>query len=81
MCESEISDFEYNDDEATDDEDFTELSLLILFPRRGRVIRERRNYFVELLDDDFFKRFRLSKITAQFIVDKLRNEISSLTTR
>lgn len=74
----EFQDFDDFDDS---DEDYMELVVLRCFPRRRKILQPRRDYFECLPDEDFFQRFRLSKSTVQFIIDKLRGAISSPTTR
>ncbi|KAL6977982.1 hypothetical protein U1Q18_050572, partial [Sarracenia purpurea var. burkii] len=69
-----------SEDSDSEDEDFLELVLLIQFPRRRKIFHQRKDYFNELPDEDFFQRFRLSKTTVQFLIEKLRDQISSRTT-
>lgn len=66
-------------DEEYGDEEFDELAIQVLFPRRAKVFRARKNHFLELRDDEFFDRFRLSKPTVQYIVDKIRDKIACIT--
>lgn len=67
-------------DELTDDEDFKNFALFVAFPRRrSRVVRQRPDHFEMWGDFEFLERFRLSKNTVRFIVDKLRNVITSPT--
>lgn len=68
-------------DEITDDEDFLEFALLIQFPRNRKIIRQRPDHFEKWRDFEFLERFRLSKNTVRFIIDKLRGAISSPTNR
>ncbi len=51
--------------EITDDEDFLEFSLLITFPRKRRIFRDRANSFEMYDDGEFFNRFHLSKTTSK----------------
>ncbi|KAB0805355.1 hypothetical protein PPYR_02325 [Photinus pyralis] len=67
--------------QLTDDEDFVELINLIAHPRRPKVYRNRANHFEIWDDDEFRARFRLSKEVVQFIVNEVRDEITSLTNR
>jgi hypothetical protein len=71
----------YVDAESSEDEDFLEFAILVAFPRRAKTFFPRRNYFIELGDDQFFERFRLSKIVVMHVLNKFRHEISSPTNR
>lgn len=66
-------------DGDSDDDEFMEFVLLITFPRRRKVVRQRPDHFEMWRDHEFLERFRLAKNTVRFIVDKLRNAISSRT--
>lgn len=63
----------------TDDEDFIDMINLNI-PRHYRpVIQERINYFHYYDDQDFIKRFRLSKQGTRFIINQIRDQIASPT--
>ncbi len=66
-------------EELTDDEDFMDVAVIIAFPRRRKVIRPRPDHFTIWRNDEFVDRFRLSKNTTWFLIDRLRNTISSPT--
>ncbi|KAK4882702.1 hypothetical protein RN001_006021 [Aquatica leii] len=68
-------------DELTEDEDFLELLNLNLYPRIPRVIRERPNHFVKWKDDEFKNKFRLSKPVVRYLIDKISDNIKSLTNK
>lgn len=53
-------------------------SVLVAF-RRQRIYRLRTDHFARWRDDEFFDRFRLSKRTVSYIVDLIRDRISSHT--
>jgi len=79
-----ISDTEHENSESenmTDDEDFMEFALLIAFPRKKKVFHERPNHFQKWNQREFFARFRLSKLTTQYILGLIEDKISSPTTR
>lgn len=65
----------YTEDDDYEDDEFHEIALMVLFPRRRKVFQRRRNYFEVLNDDEFFDRFRLFKSTVMFVIDKIRNQI------
>ncbi|XP_065200775.1 putative nuclease HARBI1 [Planococcus citri] len=73
----------YSDDDEnlTSDEDFQELVYKIAFPRRKKKFRHRIDHFVEWNEQEFLDRFRLSKSTVMYLVEKLKSKISSRTTR
>jgi len=71
----------YQIDDSDSEEEFIDLMLHVTYPRRPKKYRHRPCYFQELGNHEFLDRFRLSKEAVLFIVNKIRNEISSMTTR
>lgn len=66
----------------SDDEDFVEIVGILLGGRRRRPqFRERPNHFEIWNNKDFQKRFRFTKQGARFIINKIRNQITSPTER
>lgn len=69
----------FEDDTDFEDEEFENLAVLIVFPRRQKIFRTRINHFASWRDDEFFDRFRLSKSTVRFIVDLIGDHLKSRT--
>lgn len=69
------------DEDFTDDEDFIELALIVAFPRKKKTFIERPNHFTKWRDEQFFSRFRLSKHTVYFILEQIKENITSPTNR
>ena len=67
--------------DADEEEDFHSLVMLVTFPRKARVFRQRIDAFSLYSDNEFIDRFRLSKDCVKFLVDRLRHRISSRTMR
>lgn len=55
--------FYEEEENMTDDEDLIEFAVLIAFPKRKKIFRNRPDHFTALRDDEFIDRFRLSKTT------------------
>lgn len=72
---------EDQDQDLTDDEDFVEFAMLVAFPRRRKMFLQRSNHFVKWRDDQFFNRFRLSKNSVYYVLDHIKERISSPTNR
>jgi hypothetical protein len=62
-----------------EEEDFNNLVLMLTFPRKKRVFRERPNYFTIYHEDEFLDRFRLPKNSVRFLFSKIGEQISSRT--
>lgn len=72
----------YNLAELTDDEDFTDMvEMLGNVRRQHRQLRERKDYFLILTDNEFVQRFRLSKLVTRYVIEKIKEEIMSSTER
>ena len=69
----------FEDDD--EDEDSHELAELVLFPWKKRRILQRTDHFTFNDEEEFFRRFRLSKLCVRFIVDQIRLHITSRSTR
>jgi hypothetical protein len=41
----------------SEDEDFVQFAVLIAFPRRARIFRDRPNHLAQWSDDEFLQRF------------------------
>lgn len=59
-------------DDSESDEEFVDATLVAAFPRRPQVYLHRKEYFLELRDDEFIDRFRMSKEAVLCVVDKIR---------
>lgn len=70
-----------DDENLTDDEEFMELALIIGFPRKRKTYLERPNHFIKWRDEQFFSRFRMSKNCVYFILDHIKENITSPTNR
>lgn len=65
----------------SDDEDGIVVFERIFRVRRPKTISIRTNYFEKWDEVDFFRRFRVHKATANFVIDMIKDEISSPTLR
>lgn len=74
-------DYYDTDDENEADDDFVRLAVIVAFPRRAKVIRERPDHFQVWRDDEFLHRFRLNKNTVKFILNIIESKIASPTSR
>lgn len=63
------------------DESFMQLALLVTFPRKRKMFLQRHNHFRKWRNEQFLARFRFSKETVRFILQKIRHRISSRTER
>lgn len=70
-----------DDENLTDDEEFMEVALIIGFSRKRKKSLERSNHFTKWRDEQFFSRFRLSKNSVYFILDHIKENITSPTNR
>lgn len=68
-------------EELTDDEEFLELVDHFLHQRIPQVYRDRPDHFLKWNENDFKKRFRLSKHVVNFITDSIAEVISSRTNK
>lgn len=66
-------------EQLTDEEDFIDMINLFVHRRYRPIIQERINYFQYYDDQDFIKRFRLSKQGTMFLINQIRNQIASPT--
>lgn len=62
-----------------DDEDMLELIDVIGPQRRRKVFRRRENHFLKWNDEEFVKRFRLSKKAVRFVLQQIDGTISHPT--
>lgn len=74
-------DFSDNSSSSSDDNDLFDLTLIIAFPRRAKIIRPCTNHIEKWLDQEFIDRFRLSKDTTLFVLDLIEDQISHPSTR
>ncbi|XP_018578523.1 uncharacterized protein LOC108916714 [Anoplophora glabripennis] len=65
----------------SDEEDFLQLVNIIAHPRAPKTYRNRQNHFEIWNENEFIKRFRLSKNAVRFIIENIENQISSHTDR
>lgn len=52
-----------------------------IFIRRRKVYKRRENYLETLDDIEFFHRFRITKHTFNILLDRIKDEVKSATTR
>lgn len=71
--------YHFFDDDVSDDEDFEEFAVLVMFPRKRKKFQDRVNHFTYWDDDTFLQRFRLSKQCVMFITDEIRDKITPRT--
>lgn len=71
----------YEEDYITDDDDVMELAVIVAFPRKKKMFLERPNHFTKWRGEQFFNRFRLSQPTVYFILNHIKERISSPTNR
>ncbi|KAG5895549.1 hypothetical protein JTB14_010693 [Gonioctena quinquepunctata] len=65
-------------DQLSDDEDFGQLVRIV---QNDRIFRERENHFEKWIDEEFLKRFRLSKNGARFVLNQIEHLIALPTER
>ncbi|KAG5866176.1 hypothetical protein JTB14_031028 [Gonioctena quinquepunctata] len=71
-------------DQLSDDEDFGQLVHIVQNDRirRPQIFREReKNHFEKWIDEEFLKRFRLSKNGARFVLNQIEHLIAPPTER
>lgn len=69
----------FENQELTNDEDFMEMAMIIAFPRKRKMFLERPNHFTKWRDKQFFNRFRLPKKCVYFMLNYIKEHISSST--
>ncbi|CAI6346974.1 unnamed protein product [Macrosiphum euphorbiae] len=69
----------FESDSDIEDDDFNDLMVMIVFPRRQRNFRQRADHFTHWRDDEFFDRYRLSKTSVRFIINLIGDRICSRT--
>lgn len=67
-------------EDISSDEDF-EIINAIRNRRRPYTVRHRANYYEDLDDVDFFRRFRLTKPSVQYVLNMIINNIQHQTNR
>ncbi len=65
--------------DLVEEEEFNELMRMELFPRKKRMFRECPDCFSIYDDNEFLVLFHLPKYTVKFIINKIKNQISSQT--
>ena len=69
------------DYESDEDDDFLEFNVIIAFPRRARIFRNRPDHFKGWTEDEFLQKFRLNKNTVRFLVEILDERLAPISTR